>query len=250
MNNTNIYLNSLNKFFKELEKEYRNYQDNYKYKLTVFMEPLLFTHKFVKNISKQINKFLAFEFNLLEIMNPDENKISDILAELLNPKGKHGQNENFLKCFLQTLKNIFNYNYIRLDSEDLHKVIIEREHFTDKGRRIDILISLPNNIFIAIENKIGSNEQKNQLEDYKEYLQKLSDGKFVLIYLDALGRTAFSIKQTNKENLKKSGNFLETSYHEFLIPWLKKCLKICESDKIKWFLRDFITWIEKNFNRG
>jgi hypothetical protein len=32
-----------------------------------------------------------------------------------------------------------------------------------------------------------------------------------------------------------------------LIPWLKECFKECEAEKVRWFLRDFITWIGKNF---
>ena len=40
---------------------------------------------------------LALNFNLVELIDPDDRKISDLLALLLNPKETHAQAEKFLE---------------------------------------------------------------------------------------------------------------------------------------------------------
>jgi len=53
--------------------------------------------------------------------------------------------------------------------------------------------------------------------------------------------------EQTKEKLKQEGKFLEVSYNNFLKPWLIKCYKECEAEKVRWFLKDFANWIENNF---
>jgi hypothetical protein len=40
-------------------------------------------------------------FRALSVVSPDENRISDVIAELLNPHGTHGQKTTFLTLFCQ-----------------------------------------------------------------------------------------------------------------------------------------------------
>ena len=49
------------------------------------------------------DKRLATGFNVFDLIEPDENKLSDILADLLDPKGSHGQGDLFLRLLLQQL---------------------------------------------------------------------------------------------------------------------------------------------------
>ena len=69
-----------------------------------------------------------------------------------------------------------------------------------------------------------------------------------MIYLTCDGRTPseWSIPKDKMEKLKKEGKLVSLSYRELLIPWFRECLKECEAEKIRWFIRDFISWIEKN----
>ena len=46
----------------------------------------------------QLDKRLATRFNVFDLIEPDENKLSDVLAGLLNPKGAHGQGDLFFRC--------------------------------------------------------------------------------------------------------------------------------------------------------
>src|SRR5436309_334411 len=41
----------------------------------------------------------APEFRALSLLGPDENGLSDIIAELLDPRASHGQGEGFLSLF-------------------------------------------------------------------------------------------------------------------------------------------------------
>src|ERR1017187_2863553 len=38
-------------------------------------------------------------FRALSVLSPDENRLSDIIAELLSPRGSHGQGATFLTLF-------------------------------------------------------------------------------------------------------------------------------------------------------
>src|SRR6266487_5822635 len=44
----------------------------------------------------------AADFNVFRYIEPDENRLSNIIHDLLDPGGSHGQRTLFLKLFLQT----------------------------------------------------------------------------------------------------------------------------------------------------
>ena len=102
---------------------------------------------------------------MIELTSDEVRLHSKFLAELLNPKGSHGQGSKFLDLFIQQfdIKNV--------DSET-SKVSVE-ESIGNKtpttGGRIDILIEDTNKHTIIIENKIYASDQENQLLRYYNY---------------------------------------------------------------------------------
>jgi len=88
---------------------------------------------------------LAPDFRLFDYLRTDEYGLSRCLADLLNPKGKHGQSEAFLASFLGRIGRA---DWVTADQ--CRRVV--REQATDKGRRIDIFLELRNCV-IGIENK-------------------------------------------------------------------------------------------------
>jgi hypothetical protein len=197
----------------------------------------LFEYKLYKKIKKEIDKYLSTDFNFIELTSPDENKISDLLKILLEPNGIHGQGEIFFKLFIEKLKPYYN----KETNIDHKNTSIIREKTIDKGRRIDLFIK-SKNFVIAIENKIYAEEQFYQLDDYFKFLDKNYEN-FILIFLTATKRKPQSISSKNKN----SNKFINVSYNEFLVPWLEECYKNCESQKVKFFIKDFIDWIKINF---
>src|SRR5262249_12999027 len=107
----------------------------------------------------------ATRFNLFHWLEPDENKLSDILADLLDPLGRHGQGTLFWRLLLEQLR-------IESPKNSARSVHVQREAPTHGilkyRRRIDILVEA--DAIVAVENKIDSSEQTDQVKDYLDHL--------------------------------------------------------------------------------
>ncbi|WP_456401434.1 PDDEXK-like family protein [Persephonella sp.] len=241
MDTSLYYKEKLSKFFQTAKDEYGKEVVSYEKKLKAFFTKASIEYKAYKKIKKEIDRYLSTGFNLIDIIQPDENKISDLIKILLESDGIHGQGTLFLEILVKKIQEFKDKDIII----DFSKVEIEREKTTDNNRRIDLLIK-SDNFVIGIENKPWAGEQENQVEDYFNYLRELSESKdFLLIYLHGFGEKPRSISKETVE--KNSDKFLFTSYTKFLIPWLNDCYKECESQKVRFFLKDFEEWILKNF---
>jgi hypothetical protein len=117
------------------------------------------------------------EFNILEALGVvrQELRHSDFLAFLLNPAGKHGQGDYFLKRFLQIVvlnagveaQHDIPISPVELDVWSMENTQVFRELY-----RIDVLLVDETHHFAAIiENKIGAGEHTNQLARYKDAVQ-------------------------------------------------------------------------------
>ena len=95
-------------------------------------------------------------FNILHVGHYEVPTHSPMLAELLNPKGTHGQGFVFLKHFLVEL-NVHDF--------DAESARVETEVSIPQGR-LDIVITDGNRRSIFIENKIYAVLQDKQLERY------------------------------------------------------------------------------------
>jgi len=213
-------------------------------KLNSILSSLLIEFKTQKEIWNGINVYLAKSFNLIKLLNPtnEENKFSDIIKLLLDPNGEHAQGDIFLKLFFKTVLKLRNnqIDNFPLDHLSLKEAKILREKSMET-KRVDLLIDSKNKNLpvIALENKIWAPETKEQLKKYFEYL-KSKYKNFILIFLTPYGRQAKTAPET-KEQLKK---YFECSYKDLLKPWLKECLKECKAEKVKFFIQDFIDWID------
>lgn len=170
-------------------------------------------------------------FNDLGFMSDEVHLHSMFLANLLNPKGSHGQRGKFLEAFLKMLHKSF--PAISADSLELDTAIasVDVEKYigrqTDsEGGRIDIYLT-DGKHSIIIENKIYAGDQHHQMLRYWNYgmSQKGDDTEksFVLIYLtlDGCSPSKDSLGEDLKEN-----DIVCLSYKSDIRGWLDRCVEL------------------------
>lgn len=202
--------------------------------------------------------FEAADFNVFDYVQPDELKLSRIIADLLDPKGAHGQQIIFLAAFVEAMmegaSKPLQETLIKLQDaiqNNICVIIVRTEVITlHGGRRMDIVVDLGSKNGIVIENKPWANDQKEQLKDYAKDAKKRFPDSWVLIYLHGGGKAANEYTLPNKEDLKRSGNYLDADYAYFLIRWLNNCLNHAKAEKVCVFLREFISYAEEEFQNG
>ena len=205
-----------------------------------------------ERIDAELALYLGHGFNVFDAIRPDENRLSDILRDLLDPRGSHGQGDCFLRLFLgmlraQELEHLLGGN---------PPVDVYREQLTssieEDRRRIDLVIVIhgPPDWGIAIENKPWAGEQQKQMEAYAEYLHSTYGDCFHLLYLSGDGSSPETLGRW-KRRLKDENRFHSIAYYGESMPnlydWTMQCTRAAEADKLRWFLRDFAAWIAGNF---
>lgn len=188
-------------------------------------------------IKKFHGKTLAPEFNSFNFWALDENKVSEILAFLLDPNETHNQGDVFLRIFINLLGQSHLIKYI-------DNVKVQCEFCSDINRRIDITLFFGNSDFIiGIENKIYeyTKDQNNQIKHYADYLKKISNDNYLLIYLAPQNKqiSEFSISEENKNQLLMRSKFIQLSYEKHIINCIHEFRLRSESDRVRSFLWDF-----------
>ncbi|MBO7144148.1 MAG: PD-(D/E)XK nuclease family protein [Salinivirgaceae bacterium] len=134
---------------------------------------------------------------------------STIIASFLDPKGKHGQGDKFLKLFLSTIGDKTDFN--------TEKSTVTTEFPFDNGR-MDILIEDDQNKAIIIENKIYAGDQSEQLKRYRDYAVNQYKNGFSLYYLTLDGHEA-------SLNSADGVKYECVSYRRDILNWLENSIK-------------------------
>ena len=167
-------------------------------------------------------------FNLIKIMGMSSSEVhthTPIIADLLNPKGSHGQNAFFLKSFV---------DFFSLDFDVDSSVSLEREKRVGKDQ-FDILIQNSHQMLI-IENKIYAGDQSRQLNRYYSY--SISQNKQpILIYLslkdarpskNSLGNIHFNEEEDSyylDGDQTQPVSLITLNYQNNLVDWLRKLVE-------------------------
>lgn len=205
--------------------------------------------KDVSKISKKYEssaRITGENFNIFSIMQMETNEVythSAFIAELLNPKGSHGQGSIFLKLFFEEIKNIKTYEDFDFENA---KILVEEhigfinEDYT-KGGFIDIVIK-DNKNQIVIENKIYASDQTNQLVRYKNHYENCT-----LLYLTLDGKEPSA---DSKGDLNLNECFHCISYSEVILRWLSNCItKTFEQPILREAIKQYEYLIKKLTNQ-
>ena len=208
----------------------------------------------VAKTRQQLAVKLAPGFSIFDLIKYNENVISDIIAHFLNPQGSHSQGSRFLKAYLQMLtthcdqankdklKNVLD----ALSCQD--EAVVRREDVTKKGRRIDITVTVCTAVGttkFGIENKLRAADQKDQVPDYLEDLQ---NGFLVYLSIEDPEKKLNEALPGRKEVIEAAverGSLFLTQYKPHMDIWIDECLKIVESDKIRWYLNELQQLVNK-----
>lgn len=217
--------------------------------LLTFLRNMQFRLNILDETRKEMNIYLARDFSVFKYIAPGENLISEIFADLLNPNGPHGQGVLFLQKFIEIVNPPTDQQI--LIGENV-SVICEKatETISNSQRRIDIVLKFePSRFWVGIENKPWAMDQDKQLSHYSDYLRIKTQNNFILVYLSGSGAgpSEKSIEPEKLSGLKNENRFVTLSYRNQLSDWLRSCREKCEAERIRFFIQDFIDYIERNF---
>jgi hypothetical protein len=129
------------------------------------------------------------ERNVFSILGMGENRHSNMLAWLLNPREGHLLGDYFLQELIRASYNEDTEQYYKifdfsLDAYNFNNAILFREFNVGNGKKIDIAILDPENeIAIFIENKYGSCESDEQTSTYHEELTAKYGDQYTCIFI-------------------------------------------------------------------
>lgn len=174
---------------------------------------------------------LAPDFNLFKFLRDDEYGVSCAIADLLDPRGSHGQGAVFLQAFASQF------------FEDLHWIPQGQDWTTrtelslPSQRRIDICMESKAGL-IAIENKPWAGDQDHQLKDYADYLKTHAGNRaWLLIYLCDEAPSEKSIPESEREALETAGNFAQIDFRS-LAAWLDQCAALAKALPVRVFIEE------------
>jgi len=159
---------------------------------------------------EEIDKITGKNFNILEAGNIAHKELfhTQLMSELLNPKGSHNQGDTFLKLFLEQLSI----------KSKLNNPKVYAEYVIDNNRRIDIYIE-DTNFTMAIEAKIYAEDRDNQLKDYFEFIKNKNNPYLVYLTLDGHEPSKNSLTDINTNDI------LQISFEHEIYNWINECIK-------------------------
>jgi hypothetical protein len=184
----------------------------------------------------------ASAFTVFEWLRPDENRLSDIFAELLDAEGSHGQGSLFLNELLRVA------GVPAITGLDEAKAWREEETWLIDNplRRMDIAVELPG-FGIGIENKPWASDETDQVADYVEYLRRRYGSRFLFLYWSGRGAAPASLTPAERETLERQGRLRVWGYQRELRAWLEASRQACQAEKVRWFLDDLLGYLARTF---
>ena len=256
-------LADLDRFFGILNAKFKDADESARQGLERFFNELAPRLEAARSVERELDRQLARQFNAFDYLRPDEQGLSKMIRDLLDPEGPHGQGQIFLRLFLEG---------VGFDcGGDLRNSRVDVELTIEDQRRLDIAVCIGgrhDGHCLAIENKPFADDQKDQIRDYLDWLRKNYGDRFLLIYLPPRGEAPSDYSVKPADLWDEAGNPTRTfrimPYHRTedgagdddfelfrvdfgLADWLRECRKHCDVERLRWFLREAETFCERRF---
>ncbi|MDR2480753.1 MAG: PD-(D/E)XK nuclease family protein [Spirochaetaceae bacterium] len=159
------------------------------------------------------------KFNLFHVAGIARKEVimCRVLADLLDPQGKHCKGSLFLKLFWEVIAPKLR-NCPALDIEHTR---VTPEYVIDENRRIDITLE-DGAIFVPLEVKIWAGDQPKQVADYFAYAQTKNKAAHIpVLYLTVDGHepSDYSKADAGKDD------YVCLSFKDDILSWLEACLR-------------------------
>ena len=174
------------------------------------------------------------DFNIFKVLGIESKEVlmCRFLGELLDPNGKHGCGDLFLKNFIENVLG----DTIKCD---INKAQVVLEEGIDDKRRVDIVIYANKTIY-PIEVKIWARDQNNQIYDYYNfYFKGNENGK--IYYLTPTK----SVPSAKSVNALTENQYKCISFKNEIRGWLKSSIKELNDGIIKSICNQMIYVIDK-----
>lgn len=174
------------------------------------------------------------DFNIFKVLGIESKEVlmCRFLGELLDPNGKHGCGDLFLKNFIENVLG----DTIKCD---INKAQVVLEEGIDDKRRVDIVIYANKTIY-PIEVKIWARDQNNQIYDYYNfYFKGNENGK--IYYLTPTK----SVPSAKSVNTLTENQYKCISFKNEIRGWLKSSIKELNDGIIKSICNQMIYVIDK-----
>jgi hypothetical protein len=201
--------------------------------------------------SLAIARAVAPRFCPIALLAQNEGDVSRLLAFLLSPAANHGQGMCFIRIFLR-LAGLPDSN----DDGDSVGVWTEDVLSTGDGRadiRVDYTCRDGRGMHLLIENKPWAGDGPNQIERYANYMRRMHDPSWAVIYMPPTERDPgmHAIKPERLRSLVEGDHFVSFPYstphdEKSVRGWLQRCEFSCEAEAPRRFIRDFINYLDVN----
>jgi PD-(D/E)XK nuclease superfamily len=173
----------------------------------------------LSNLAEENARKHAANFNIFWVLGVHRREVqthSAFLAELLDPKGAHGQGFVFLERLLQYCRRFPDFPQVTHSMLENAKWEITTEKTAD-GCRLDIVVECREEprFLMVIENKVGASEQPDQIKRYGQWItekQECPPERCALLYVTPHGDRSATAGDTK---------YFRISYHRDIVAWLR-----------------------------
>lgn len=226
-------------YFDSLKERTKFCRNENKVQIERYFSVLTTKNRILNSSQEKINRYLSEDFNVFNFIQPDENKISDIIADFLRLNGSHGQGDIFLRSFLRRIDKPYFSSTYKVTREAPTTFI------QANNKRLDILVNFGTFGF-GIENKPWAGEQPLQLKNYQSELIKRFGENYFIVFLTKDAHEPVSLENDVVQALLVEKKLILASFSHFFLDWLSDCYKECVSDRFRFFIRDFIIFVSNN----